>query len=147
MVLGKFLVEFINNHDDLINHEDWVELFGLAWEEFGKYELSALMEALYTIADKDTIQLASIHAAFMQRVDYELDNDLWTDAARSWSRLDWMLDAIPLFDQEYDVVRGYIFTHSNEMGLTLRPLDQKYWWSDQPDFDLGWFKEKYFEVQ
>lgn len=145
MKLGTFVIEFINNHEDLINREDWAELFTLAWEEFGKYELTCLMEALYTIANKDDIQLASIHGAFVERVAFENTSAL-NDLANSWSRLDWMLDAIPLFDQDYDVVRGYIFTHAKEMGLTLKPLDQKYWWSDQPDFDLGWFKEKYFEV-
>lgn len=137
--------DFIVKHSDMIDDSEWYDLFFDAWGQFSSDMVDEILEVLYEVENKDVLQLAACCAYMKWRIDYEQTGPFHiTDKAKSWSRLNWMLDAMPHFDQHRNDIINAITRNKDWLGITLKPLDLKYSWNGSPEYDLGWFNPKYY---
>lgn len=137
---------FINKHEELIDDSSWLDLFYSAWKQFNDEIVNDILEILYEVESRDTLQLSAICAYIKWRKEYEL-NSPFGDKASSWSRLNWMLMAAPTFDQSNDDVKESVFENKDWIGVTLEPLDTKYSWDGSQDYDLGFFDKRYYKEE
>lgn len=143
------IISFIDENLEDIDNENWTDLFQTAWEELDKVKVNELITVLLDIdIDYEILIWASIEGQFLNRIAFELDNSAFSDMAESWSRLNWMLNAMETFyHKTWSQVKQHILDNAEKLNLTIKPLDLRYSWDGSPEFDLGWFKPEYFEDQ
>ena len=145
--MEKILIDFINRNSDKIDDSNWLDLFAEAWSLVGFGIMTDLLDVLYECEDKNILQLACIMANIKWRINFERVQHVLDDPANSWSRLNWMLDAIPYYDQDYQTIKEAVWKNKDWLGVTLKPLAAKYSWNGSDDYDLGWFKPKYYREE
>ena len=146
--MTQVIKNFINRHDEQIDDSAWLDLFYSAWGQFSSDLVNDIIDILSEVEDKDTLQLDAICAYFKWRKEYELNSPFNVgDKSSSWSRLNWLLDACPYFDQNYEDVKQAIFDNKDWIGVTLTPLEDEYSWNGSKEYDLGFFDERYYKEE
>ena len=147
--MNKRIVSFIDENLEDIDNENWTDLFHTAWEELDKVKVNELITILSDIdIDYDVLVWASIEGQLLNRIAYELDNSAFNDMAESWSRLNWILNAMETFyHKTWDQVKQHILDNAAKLNLNIKPLDVEYSWDGSQEYDLGWFKPEYYEEQ
>ena len=143
------LVDFIDDNIEDIDDGKWSAVFQDAWEMMSKENVTNLLSMLHDIGiDAEEITWGIIEGYVLYRVAYELDNSAFSDMAESWSRLNWMISAIPeYYGKHHEEIKQHILDNAKELNLNIKPLDDKYSWDGSKEYDLGWFKPEYFEEQ
>ena len=145
--MDKNIINFLNDHEDEINNNEWFDLFEAVWHNMSSKNAHIIVDMLSEIEDPQTIELASILGCFKWRVEYELESNIWGDMANSWSRLNWMIDAMPMYNRTWHEIRDAVFAEKEWLGVTLKPLDLDYSWNGSPEYDLGWFRPEYYSEE
>ena len=144
--MNQNMIDFINDHEEMINNEEWFDLFHSAWHTFSHENVRTLMEIIFEIADEKSVSTAAMVAYFKWRIEFELETNIWGDMANSWSRLRWKIDGYPIYQYELNFQEIFNALSKNKewVGVTLKPLDIEYSWDGSQDYDLGWFRPQYY---
>lgn len=143
------LKDFIDDNIEDIDDGKWAEVFQDAWEMMNQENVTKLLSMLFDIGiDKDEITWGIIDGYILYRVAFELDNTAFSDRAESWSRLNWMISAIPAYyGKTHEEIKQHIIKNATKLNLNIKPLDIEYSWDGSQEYDLGWFKPEYYEEQ
>lgn len=142
------LKDFIDDNIEDIDNGNWTDVFQDAWEMMNHDNVTLLLGMLSDVGmDKEEITWGIIEGYVLYRVAFEL-NQPWGDLANSWSRLNWMISAMPsYYGKNRGEIRDHIIKNAAKLNLNIKPLDLEYSWDGGPEYDLGWFKPEYYEEQ
>lgn len=150
---------FIEKNIDLIEFNDWDELFRQTFEEeFTELNyielrniLSKVLDVSPEILEEQRFKVAEYW--FMDRVNWELDqanNDLFEKNNHHWDRFWYVAEAVavPGVDDS-DLLKHLLKPEvKKRWNLKMEPLEPEYGWYGEGDYSiLGLFNKKTFEVE
>ena len=148
MTLTLEAKEFIRNHAYLFDDGRNYEFFEAALAAFpeGKniLDIANYIQTQCEI-DSTTSLLKLIGKQLIDSVEYYKNQPKSDDPSCGWSRLDWQLCGIHTFNLKHAQIIEYLDRHKHELGIELNPLEDRYGWQGDGDYDLGWFDKSEFD--
>lgn len=143
------LKDFIDDNIEDIDAGNWTDVFQDAWEMMNQDNVTMLLSMLADAGmDKEEITWGIIEGHLLYRVAFELNNTAFSDRAESWSRLNWMISAMPhYYGKTRSEIKEHIIKNAAKLNLNIKLLDVEYSWDGSQEYDLGWFKPEYYEEQ
>lgn len=144
MKFPKQVKQFIERHVELIDEHDYNKLVAEAANTLPDRYIEQVAAILEEVGiDIKPYQLQLFDMILCARIDSE-KADMFNDKANSWSRLNWMLQAIGRIGLKYSDILEHLKQDQARLGLNIRELPLIYSWDGSPDYDLGWFQEQYY---
>lgn len=136
--------DWLRDNADLVNHGSKKDIILKAFDDVIYNEFKDL---LYKMLEVDVISYEDILDAYCSRLAEESENFKRTSRSTSEARLNWLVDFLGYWPGVTPKsITGYLLKNHQKYGLKMIPLPDMYAWSDNKEYDLGWFDSKKFKT-
>lgn len=133
--------EFVEQNIHLIESNNLEELFFEA-DYLYNDELIELVNILEDVGfDTEPARWKNFNRYFVNLIRSYRTTKHFSDEANSWSRLDYLLEEVPLMGFSIKEVKNYVLDHKDSLGVKCTPLPPEYGWFGSGDYDLGWLNK------
>lgn len=148
------LEQFLNRNKPYLkmpkNKIPWELILQDAWNNLEADEVVHFVELFkdsFSTEEYTKLKWTSVIRELFWRIEFELSLP-FNDASNSWSRFDWMWQALHTFDISSKDFLEHLIQNKVTYDLKMEKLPFQYcWYGDGTDYDLGWFNKAAFEKE
>lgn len=146
--------QFLNRNKSYLkmprNKIPWELILQDAWNNLEAEEVVRFVELFkdsFSTEEYTKLKWTSVIRELFWRIEFELSLP-FNDASNSWSRFDWMWQALHTFDISSKDFLEHLIQNKITYDLKMEKLPFQYcWYADGTDYDLGWFNKAAFEKE
>ena len=153
--MNEYVKKFIEEHIDIINSQDWDQLWYAAFIRLNEHlslkrslplQLFDVLEQI--VDDPITLKWSYIEQQLIYRIYHESTDPQNRYTSNVWSTFEWMYEALDTFDIDFKEFEDHLLKNQNRLNLNIKYFDfRPAGFEDVYGYELGYLNPDKFRAE